>query len=75
LLRAEAIRKSDSVFLHGAIVSSGGHQRISRSLFRFLLFGDGLSFKGGVVIRWGLLAADGSVIKGGIRSLSMTNAF
>ena len=75
LLRAESLRSHEAVFLHAAVVSSGGHHRISRSLFRFLLFGDGLSFMGGVVVRWGLLTSDGAVQKGGIRTLRLGDVF
>lgn len=66
LLRAEAIRARRPAYLHAAVVASGGHNRISRSLFRMMFLGDGLSFVGGAVVRWALLAADGSVLKGGI---------
>jgi hypothetical protein len=75
MLRAEAIQKMDVVFLHAAVVSSGGHNRISRNLFRTLFAGDGLSFLGGVTVRWALLGRDGSVTNGGILSHSETGTF
>jgi hypothetical protein len=68
LLRAEAIGNTAPMFLHIKVVSSGGHNRISRSLFRTLFAGDGLSFMGGVVARWALLNEKGEVEKGGILS-------
>lgn len=66
LLRAEAILAAKPLYLHATVVSSGGHHRISRNLFRMLFLGDGLSFAGGATVRWALLENDGSVAKGGI---------
>lgn len=66
LLRAEAIRALEPLYLHASVVSSGGHYRITRNLFRTLFMGDGLSFAGGAVVRWAFIAADGSINKGGI---------
>jgi hypothetical protein len=69
LLRAETLLAIDSVvFLHAAVVSNGGHIRTTRSLWRTLFTGDGVQFMGGAVVRWGLLAGDGSVDKSGIVS-------
>ena len=66
LLRAEAIDRQRPRYLHCAVVSSGGHNRVSRHLFRMLFLGDGLSSMGGVVVRWTLLEPDGSIGKGGL---------
>lgn len=73
LLRAETIlppiegkKGEEPLYLHAKVVSSGGHHRISRNLFRMLFLGDGLSFAGGATIRWALLGKDGSIEKGGI---------
>jgi hypothetical protein len=70
MLRAEqlSITLKGAVYLHAAVVSSGGHNRVSRSLLRILFFGDGLSSMGGAVARWALLEADGAVTTGGIRA-------
>jgi hypothetical protein len=69
MLRAEKLNAvATPVYLHAAIVSSGGHNRVSRSLLRMLFFGDGLSSMGGAVARWALLEADGAVTIGGIRA-------
>jgi hypothetical protein len=67
LLRAEAIKTEEPIYLHAVVVSSGGHHRIARSLWRTMFYGDGLTFVGGATVRWSLLAADGSIEKGGIR--------
>lgn len=72
LLRAEAIRKLSPLYLHAAIVASGGYNRISHNLFRTLFVGDGLSFTGGTVARWALLGDDGTVNLGGIASAQIT---
>lgn len=66
LLRAEAIRARTPAFLHLKVVSSGGHNRTSRSLLRTLFAGDGLSFMGGLVARWALLNEKGEVENGGV---------
>lgn len=66
LLRAEAICAMKPLFLHAHVVSSGGHHRLSRNLFRMLFLGDGLSFDGGAIARWALLENSGSVAKGGM---------
>lgn len=74
LLRAEAIREAaapGAVFVHAAVVSSGGHHRISRHLLRMIFLGDGLSFTGGAVIRWAVVERSGNVVKAGIKSLSL----
>jgi hypothetical protein len=68
LLRAEAIHALQPTYLHCAIVATGGQQRISRSLFRTIFTGDGLSFTGGAIARWALLAPNGAVQAGGIAS-------
>ena len=68
LLRAEVIQKKQPIYLHAKVVSSGGHHRISRSLFRTLFVGDGLSFAGGAIVRWGLLTGTGELLLGGILS-------
>lgn len=72
LLRAEAIRKLNPLYLHAAIVASGGYNRVSHNLFRTLFVGDGLSFTGGTVARWALLEDDGAVKLGGIASAQIT---
>ncbi|MEO7141934.1 MAG: hypothetical protein ABI165_00350 [Bryobacteraceae bacterium] len=66
LLRAEAIHAMKAIYLHCAVVASGGHNRIVRSLWRTMFSGDGVSFMGGAVARWALLEKDGSLTKGGI---------
>jgi hypothetical protein len=66
LLRAEAICNLHPVFLHVKVVSSGGHNKITRSLLRTLFTGDGLTFMGGLVVRWALLDATGALQDGGI---------
>lgn len=67
LLRAEALLAVDgATFVHAAVVSNGGHIRTTRSLWRTFITGDGVQFMGGAVVRWGLLAGDGSVEKSGI---------
>jgi hypothetical protein len=70
LLRAEAIfsLKPRPLFLHAKVVSSGGHLRTTRSLWRMIFLGDGLSAMGGVVVRWALLGKDGAIVQGGIAS-------
>ncbi|HJQ99899.1 MAG TPA: hypothetical protein VJ826_16405 [Candidatus Polarisedimenticolaceae bacterium] len=78
LLRAEAICASASGnarFVHAAIVSSGGHHRISRNLLRMMFLGDGLSFSGGAVARWAVVGPGGSIEKAGIRDLSLAGRF
>jgi hypothetical protein len=72
LLRAEAIRELNPLYLHAAIVASGGYNRITHNLFRTLFVGDGLSFTGGTVARWALLEDDGTVKLGGIASAQIT---
>jgi hypothetical protein len=72
MLRAEAVHAHRPVYLHAAIVSSGGHHRINRSLWRLLTFSDGLSFTGGAVARWALLDRHGRIEKGGILSRRST---
>jgi hypothetical protein len=72
LLRAEAIHALQPSYLHCAIVASGGEQRISHSLFRTIFTGDGLSFTGGAIARWALLAPNGDVRAGGITSSHQT---
>jgi hypothetical protein len=71
LLRAEALQYLEPLYLHGTVVASGGHYRITRNLFRTLFMGDGLSFAGGAVARWALLEKDGSVALGGIESVTL----
>jgi len=73
LLRAEAIHALSPVYLHAGIVSSGGHHRISRSLFRMIFLGDGLSFAGGAIARWALMEKDGSIAGGGILTVQCTS--
>jgi hypothetical protein len=68
-LRAESIQAlDDSIFLHAQVVSSGGHNRTSRSLLRMIFFGDGECFMGGATVRWAQLEKDGAVTNGGILS-------
>jgi hypothetical protein len=66
LLRAEILQAEKHLYLHAKVISSGGHHRVSRSLFRTLFLGDGLTFAGGAIVRWALLKNDGSVTRGGI---------
>lgn len=66
LLRAEALQLNDPTYLHAAVVSSGGHRRITRSLLRTIFTGDNLTFAGGVVVRWALLDSSGEVLRGGL---------
>jgi hypothetical protein len=66
MLRAEALRALRPVYLHCAVIASGGHHRITRSLVRTMFTGDGLSFSGGTIARWTLLSADGGIEVGGI---------
>jgi hypothetical protein len=73
LLRAEAIHALQPLYLHAAIVSSGGHHRISHNLFRTMFLGDGLSFAGGAIARWALLEKEGSVADGGIVTVQRTS--
>jgi hypothetical protein len=72
MLRIEAIKKLDPVFVHCAVVDSGGHHRIRKNLLWMIFIGDGLTFTGGAVARWGLLAPDGAVELGGIVSATRT---
>lgn len=68
LIRAEAIRdhSPEPVYVHASIVLAGGYNRVSRSLFRTMFFGDGLSSVGGTVARWALVESDGTIVDGGI---------
>jgi hypothetical protein len=75
LLRAEAISGMEPEFLHAQVVSSGGHNRIQRSLWRTLFGGDGLSFMGGVVVRWARLSSTGEIQQGGILTCRQTADF
>jgi hypothetical protein len=75
LLRAEVIQEGQkTLYLHAKVVSSGGHHRISRSLLRTLFVGDGLSFAGGAIVRWGLLTESGELLQGGILSEALTRS-
>jgi hypothetical protein len=76
MLRVESIAttKVDGklpIYLHCAVVDSGGHHRIHRSLLRMLFFGDGLSFAGGAIVRWALLDSDGSIRQSGMVSTEL----
>jgi hypothetical protein len=75
LLRAETLDAQTPRYLHAAVVSSGGHNRVSRSLFNTLFGGDRLSSLGGVVVRWALLEADGVFQKGGVQAERRIAAF
>lgn len=66
LLRAEAIEAKVPRYLHATVVLSGGHNRVSRNLFRMILLGDGLTSMGGVVVRWALLEPDGRFVAGNL---------
>jgi hypothetical protein len=68
LVRAEAIKAKNPRYLHAAVVSSGGHNRVSRNLFRMIFIGDGLTSMGGVVVRWALLESDGRLLTGDVDS-------
>jgi hypothetical protein len=74
LLRAEAIQKTTPKILHVGIVSSGGHNRLSRHLLRLFFLGDGLSWTGGAVCRWALLDKSGSVVDGGVSDASHSSS-
>jgi hypothetical protein len=69
LLRAEALQVEGPLYLHAAIVSSGGHRRIRRSLWRSIFTGDNLTFTGGAVARWAVLDSTGEVKKAGLLTL------
>jgi hypothetical protein len=75
LLRAEILDAQAPRYLHAAVVSSGGHNRVSRSLFSTLFGGDRLSSLGGVVVRWALLEADGVCQNGGVHAQRRIAAF
>lgn len=66
LLRAEALNALAPVYVHATVVASGGHHRVSRSLWRTMFSGDGLSAMGGAIVRWAVLGSDGTVLEGGI---------
>ncbi|HEU5134843.1 MAG TPA: hypothetical protein VFU13_06835 [Steroidobacteraceae bacterium] len=66
MLRIEAIDAMKPVYLHCAVVESGGHHKITRNLFTMIFFGDGLSFEGGAIARWALLSTEGAVERGGM---------
>ncbi len=68
LLLAEVIEAQHPLYLHVAVVASGGHHRVTRHLLRTLFGGDGLSAMGGVVARWAVLGPDGAFIRGGLRA-------
>ena len=70
LLRAEAVSARAQVYVHAQVVSSGGYYKTWRNLFRTLFSGDGLSFSGGVVVRWAVLSAEGDIQRGGVLSMS-----
>jgi hypothetical protein len=73
LLRAEAIQAMKGTYLHAAVVASGGYHRISHSLLRMIMLGDGLSFAGGAIARWALLNERGEVLRGGILNARETS--
>lgn len=66
LMRAEIVDEKSPLYVHAAVVASGGHNRISRNLFRIVFLGDGVSAMGGTVIRWALIDRDGSLALGGV---------
>lgn len=72
LLRAESLTRLGAVYVHAAVVASGGHARTRSSLWRTVFSGEGLSFSGGVIVRWGVLESDGVVKRGGILTASRT---
>ena len=76
LLRAEVIDgKERPQYLHAVVVASGGHHRVTRSLFRMLFLGDGLSSMGGVVVRWALLDPQGGIRNGGVLASRQSATF
>jgi hypothetical protein len=75
LMRAEAIQRLEPLYLHCAVVSSGGHWRTVRSLLRTLFTGDGIDFLGGAVVRWAILETDGTVAAGGIETETVTSTY
>jgi hypothetical protein len=66
MLRAESLHALGPLYLHASVVCSGGHNRISRNLFRLVGLSDGLSFVGAAIVRWAALSHDGSIQKGGL---------
>jgi hypothetical protein len=66
MLRAESLHALNPLYLHASVVCSGGHNRISRNLFRLVGLSDGLSFVGAAIVRWAALNHDGSIQKGGL---------
>jgi hypothetical protein len=77
LIRAESIcaEAPGACFVHSAVVSSGGHHRISRSLLRTIFTGDGLSFTGGAVVRWAVIGTSGAIEIAGVENLRLKGAF
>jgi hypothetical protein len=75
LLRAETLDAQTPSYLHPAVVSSGGHNRVSRSLFSTVFGGDRLGFAGRVVVRWALLESDGVFQTGGVHAERRVAAF
>jgi hypothetical protein len=75
LLRAERLQADASHYLQVRVVSSGGHHRVSRNLWRMILTGDGVSALGGVVVRWALLDPQGRFLAGGILDERRTAKF
>lgn len=71
LLNVEALQARKPLFLHCAAAASGGSFRIIHSLWRTLFSGDGITSIGGAVVRWGLLADDGALLAGGIKTARM----
>ncbi|WP_156785112.1 hypothetical protein [Terriglobus roseus] len=68
LLRVESLRARDCLFLHAAVVASGGQIKTIRSLWRSLFSGQQIAFRGGAVVRWALLGHDKSFIAGGVKT-------
>jgi hypothetical protein len=72
LLRAESLSARAPMLVHARVLTAGGSNRVSRSLFRTMFTGDGLSSCGGAVVSWAILSEHGAVEDGGIFTESMS---
>ena len=72
LLRAESIGARSPMLVHVRVLTAGGSNRVSRSLFRTMFTGDGLSSSGGAVVSWAILSEHGAIEDGGIITESMS---
>jgi hypothetical protein len=62
-IRAEAIRRRATIYLHAAVAASGGGFEVVRSLWRTKAK---VKSSGGVVMRWAILATSGEILKAGV---------